>query len=69
MRDVEELARLAIDAGLTIHKKLGAGLFESVYEAVLALELTRAGLSVQRQARSAWNMTGFSSEKDSAPIC
>ena len=50
MRDIEELARLAIDAGFHIHKALGPGLLESVYEALLALELTRAGLSIERQA-------------------
>lgn len=50
MRDVEELARAAIDIGLGVHKLLGPGLFESVYEAVLALELSKAGLSVVRQA-------------------
>jgi GxxExxY protein len=50
MRDVEDLARLAINTGLSIHKKVGPGLFESVYEALLATELTRTGLSVQRQA-------------------
>jgi len=50
MCDIEELARQAIDAGFHIHKELGPGLLESVYEAVLVLELTRAGLSVQRQA-------------------
>lgn len=46
MRDIEELARLAIDAGFHIHKEIGPGLLESVYEAVLALELTRAGFCV-----------------------
>lgn len=50
MCDIEELARLAIDAGFHIHKKLGPGLLESVYEVLLALELTRAGLSIERQA-------------------
>ena len=50
MGDVEDLARLAIDTGLSIHKKVGPGLFESVYEALLATELTRVGLSVKRQA-------------------
>ncbi len=50
MRDIEELARIAVDTGLGVHRALGPGLFESVYEAVLALELSRAGLSVIRQA-------------------
>ena len=49
MRDVEELATLAIDCGLKIHKELGPGLLESVYEAVLAASLARLGLLVDRQ--------------------
>jgi GxxExxY protein len=32
-----------------IHKGLGPGLLESVYEEVLAYELTRQGLSISRQ--------------------
>lgn len=32
-----------------IHKKLGPGLFESVYEEILEYELTKAGLKVERQ--------------------
>jgi iron complex transport system substrate-binding protein len=49
MKDVERLARIAVDCGLRIHKDLGPGLLESVYEAVLAASLLRAGLSVERQ--------------------
>jgi GxxExxY protein len=49
MRDIEELAALAIDSGLRIHKELGPGLLESVYEAVLAASLVREGLAVERQ--------------------
>ena len=49
MRDVEELANLAFNAGLQIHKDLGPGLLESVYEAVLEDILVCQGLSVERQ--------------------
>lgn len=49
MRDVEELARVSVDSGLRIHKELGPGLLESVYEAVLAASLARGGLIVERQ--------------------
>jgi GxxExxY protein len=49
MPDIEELVRLAIDCGFKIHKDLGPGLLESVYEAVLAACLTRKGLKVDRQ--------------------
>ena len=34
-----ELARIAVDLCFKIHKKLGPGLLESVYEEVLCFEL------------------------------
>ena len=49
MADIEELARLTIDCGFKIHKDLGPGLLESVYEAVLAAALARRGLKIDRQ--------------------
>ncbi len=47
--DLEEVARICVDCGLHIHKELGPGLLESVYEALLAASLTRAGVPVERQ--------------------
>ena len=38
-----------IDASIKIHRELGPGLLESVYEAVLARDLARRGLVVERQ--------------------
>ena len=49
MADIELLAKVAIDCGLHIHKELGPGLLESVYEVLLADRLTRSGYSVERQ--------------------
>jgi iron complex transport system substrate-binding protein len=49
MHDVEKLATLAIDCGFRIHRDLGPGLLESVYETLLAAHLARAGLAVERQ--------------------
>ena len=49
MQEPEEAARTAVDCGYRIHTGLGPGLLESVYEAVLALELQRSGLMVERQ--------------------
>ncbi|HEX5183790.1 MAG TPA: GxxExxY protein [Allosphingosinicella sp.] len=49
VRDVEELASIAIDCGIRLHKELGPGLLESVYEAVMAASLARRGLKVDRQ--------------------
>jgi GxxExxY protein len=44
-----EVAREVVDAAFQIHKRLGPGLLESVYEVVLAHELRRRGLGVARQ--------------------
>ena len=49
MADIEELARIAIDCGFHIHKELGPGLLESVYEMMLAERLSRSGYTVERQ--------------------
>ncbi|WP_317043247.1 GxxExxY protein [Chryseobacterium sp. OV279] len=44
-----ELSKVVFDAGLKIHKKLGAGLFEHVYEECLFYELSKTGLLIERQ--------------------
>ena len=44
-----EIATEIVDAAFKIHTKLGPGLLESVYEAVLAHELKQRGLHVVRQ--------------------
>jgi GxxExxY protein len=49
MQDLEEVARIAIDCGFHLHKALGPGLLESVYETVLADALERRGLRAERQ--------------------
>nr|WP_294167688.1 GxxExxY protein [uncultured Sphingomonas sp.] len=49
MLDIEELARLSVDCGLRVHRELGPGLLESVYESLLAVRLGQAGLYVERQ--------------------
>jgi GxxExxY protein len=43
------IAREIVDAAFRIHTTLGPGLLESVYESVLAYELTRRGLHIARQ--------------------
>ena len=44
-----QIAREVVDAAYVVHKRLGPGLLESVYEAVLAYELSKRGLQVTRQ--------------------
>jgi len=38
-----------IGAAITVHRELGPGLLESVYEKCLALELTKSGLQIAAQ--------------------
>lgn len=44
-----EIGKIIVNAAIDIHKELGPGLFETVYEAILANELELQGLAVQRQ--------------------
>ncbi|MGI8435575.1 MAG: GxxExxY protein [Chthoniobacterales bacterium] len=44
-----QTARRILDAAFLVHTKLGPGLFESVYEVVLAHELRKRGWVVERQ--------------------
>jgi GxxExxY protein len=44
-----QLTTLVLDKCFEIHRELGPGLFESVYEKILAFELKREGLMVQEQ--------------------
>ena len=44
-----ETAKIIVDAAYHVHKRLGPGLLESVYEVVLAYELKKRGLKLKRQ--------------------
>jgi GxxExxY protein len=44
-----EIADRIMDAAFQIHRELGPGLLESVYEVILAKQLTEMGLAVERQ--------------------
>ena len=48
-KGLEELGRIAVDCGYRLHKELGPGLLESVYEACLCQSLAQRGLYVERQ--------------------
>lgn len=47
--DVEELVRKVIGSAIAVHRDLGPGFLESVYEAALVIELEGQGLRVERQ--------------------
>lgn len=47
--ELNQVSGQIVDAAFHIHSKLGPGLLESVYEVILAKELERRGLFVERQ--------------------
>jgi GxxExxY protein len=51
MDEIEALARTSVDCGFHLHKELGPGLLESVYEVLLAESLKERGLFVARQVQ------------------
>lgn len=49
MRTENEIGKIVVDSAIAIHKALGPGLFEIVYEVILTHELKKRGLTVERQ--------------------
>jgi GxxExxY protein len=49
MMDIDQISGDVVDLALRVHKALGPGLLESVYETVLAGKLADAGYKVDRQ--------------------
>lgn len=56
---VNEITELVIGESLRIHRELGPGLLESVYEKVLAASLVRKGLIVESQVPIAIKYDGL----------
>jgi len=44
-----EISGLVLDSAIKVHRKIGPGLLESVYEVALEFELKKLGLSIHRQ--------------------
>lgn len=47
----EQIATAIVDAAFTVHKNLGPGLLEEIYEVCFCHELTKRGCKAQRQVR------------------
>ncbi|HEX9593239.1 MAG TPA: GxxExxY protein [bacterium] len=47
--DENAIGTIVVDAAVAVHRALGPGLLESVYEVVFAHELEKRGLAVERQ--------------------
>jgi iron complex transport system substrate-binding protein len=57
--DIDEITGQVVDAAFKLHMRLGPGLLESVYEIVLARELERRGLKVERQKAVSFEFDGL----------
>ncbi|MDA3813814.1 MAG: GxxExxY protein [Candidatus Cloacimonetes bacterium] len=62
-KETEEIASRIIDAAIAVHRILGPGLLERVYEVCLCHELVKRGLSVQRQVNVPIVYDGLSFEE------
>lgn len=63
MKDLDEITGAIVDAAMQIHRQLGPGLLESVYEVVLAQSLKKRGLQVERQRPVAFEYDGITFEE------
>ena len=54
-----EIGKIVVDAAIAVHKELGSGLLETVYEVILAHELKDRGLSIERQVSVAIDYKGI----------
>jgi iron complex transport system substrate-binding protein len=55
---LDQITGAIIGASIRIHQKLGPGLLESVYEIILARDLTRAGFHIERQTAITFEFEG-----------
>jgi len=62
-RDKEEVAAILVDCAFHLHRDLGPGLLETVYEVVLAKLLLERGLTVERQKPIPIRYAGFAFEE------
>ena len=59
-----QLSREILDASITVHKEMGPGLLESVYEHCLLKELELRGIFAENQVRVPLIYKGFDLNKD-----
>lgn len=58
-KPLDDITGEIVDAAFMLHTGLGPGLLESVYETVLARELLRRGLQVERQKPVSFHYDGL----------
>jgi len=58
-QEIEKLATIIVNSSFNVHKTLGPGLLEKVYEACLIHELKKAGLNIKSQVPVQINYDGI----------
>lgn len=59
MKNIDDITGTIVDAAVKLHRELGPGLLESVYEIVLARALEKRGLFVERQKTVSFEYDGM----------
>ncbi len=54
-----EIGKVIVNSAIRIHREVGPGLLESVYEAILAYQLVKHGLNVSRQVEIPFEYDGL----------
>jgi GxxExxY protein len=57
--EIDRVTGQIVDAGVWLHRLLGPGLLESVYQALLAQELEKRGLRVERNKKVGFECQGL----------
>jgi len=63
-----EIGKVVVDAAIAIHKALGSGVYEIVYEVVLTHELKKHDLNVERQVPVSIEYDGIKFDEGSGQI-
>lgn len=61
--DENGIGRIVVDSAVSLHRELGPGLLESVYEAALAYDLSTRGLGVCGQVKVPFSYHGIEFEE------
>jgi iron complex transport system substrate-binding protein len=59
MKKLDEITGIIVDEAMKLHRGLGPGLLESVYEVVLARALEKRGLKIERQKTVSFEYDGL----------
>jgi iron complex transport system substrate-binding protein len=61
--ELDDLTGAIVDTSIQIHRRIGPGLLESVYEVLLASTLGKQGLTVERQLPVTFTIEGLEFDK------